>query len=245
MIAEDSRFVVIMPCFNAESTILKSLLSVISQSYVNWKVIIRDDMSTDRTREIIDGVINVFGLQDKIIVETNTEKKWEVKNILEMLSLENEVTDQDIICRLDGDDWLTELDAFAILNSVYQSTKADVVWTAHRWGFSDKNISGPMPKDADPYNHPWVSSHFKTFRKRLINEVDEKNFKNEEGDYFKRIGDQAIYLPVLKNAKGNWHFEPRVMYHYTIDNSPETFHTPDAVYQKNEAEYLRKRGYIE
>ena len=65
-------------CFNAEKTIARSLLSVISQSYKNWKILIRDDMSTDKTRAIIDNIIRVFGLQERIIVETNKEKKWEV-----------------------------------------------------------------------------------------------------------------------------------------------------------------------
>ena len=101
-----------------------------------------------------------------------------------------------------------------------------------------------LPKDSNPYEHEWVSSHFKTFRKKLINDVKDENFRGSDGEYFKRIGDQAIYLPVLQNSKGNWHFEPRVMYHYTIDLKRETFQTQDSKYQKEEAEYLRKRGYL-
>jgi len=101
-----------------------------------------------------------------------------------------------------------------------------------------------MDKNANPYKHPWVSSHLKTFRKYLIDNVKEENFKNEAGEYFKRIGDQAVYLPVLHEAKGNWHFEPRVMYHYTIEINEKTFQTEDAIFQKNEAEFLRSRGYV-
>jgi glycosyltransferase involved in cell wall biosynthesis len=231
-----------MPCYNAEKTITQTLLSVISQSYNNWKIIIRDDMSTDNTRNIIDNIVTVFGLQEKISVKTNTEKYWEVANILDMLK---ECEDDDIVCRLDGDDWLTDLDCFTILNKKYNEIGVDVMWTAHRWSFTDINISKPLPKDCNPYEHEWVSSHFKTFRKRLINDIKDENFRGIDGEYFKRIGDQAIYLPVLQNSKGNWHFEPRVMYHYTIDLKSETFQTKDSKYQKEEAEHLRKRGYIQ
>ena len=238
----DNVFTIVMPCFNAEKTIAQSLLSVISQSYNNWKILIRDDMSTDNTRQIIDNIIKVFGLQEKIKVKTNTEKIWEVGNIISML---DECNDEDIICRLDGDDWLTDLDCFAILNRKYKELGVDVMWTGHRWAFTDHNISGNLPKNANPYTHPWVSSHFKTFRKKIINNVKDENFRCASGEYFKRIGDQAIYLPVLHQAKGNWHFEPRVMYHYTIDIKEETFQSTDAVFQKNEGEYLRKRGYLE
>jgi len=237
----DNKFVIIMPCFNAESTITQSLLSVISQSYNNWKILIRDDMSNDNTRKIIEQFVQVFGLQERVFVETNNEKKWEVQNILELLK---KCDDDDIICRLDGDDWLCDLDTFAIMNHIYNKNKCDAMWTNHRWSFSSHNISGPLPKDANPYVHPWVSSHFKTFRKKLINNVNDKNFRGEDGQYFKRIGDQAIYLPVLHNAAGNWHHEPIVAYHYTIDLSPRTFQTDDAKFQQSEAIYLRNRGYI-
>ena len=80
---KENRFVFIMPCYNAETTIIRSLLSVISQSYRNWKILIRDDMSTDNTRVLIDNIVKVFGLSETIVVKTNTEKTWEVGNILD------------------------------------------------------------------------------------------------------------------------------------------------------------------
>ena len=80
--------------------------------------------------------------------------------------------------------------------------------------------------------------------KKLIEDVNDKNFRGEDGEYFRRIGDQAIYLPVLHQAKGNWHFEPFVSYHYSIDLKKSTFHTEDAKFQKLEGEFLRKRGFV-
>ena len=49
-----NRFVFIMPAFNAEKTIVRSITSVLFQTYSNWKIIIRDDMSTDGTAEQIE-----------------------------------------------------------------------------------------------------------------------------------------------------------------------------------------------
>jgi hypothetical protein len=100
-----------------------------------------------------------------------------------------------------------------------------------------------MPPDADPYNFPWVSSHLKTFRKRLINDVNDINFRGEDGNYIRRAGDQAIYLPILFKTKKRG-FVPRVFYHYTIDEkNGEVYQTDDAKFQKNEAEFLRHRGF--
>ena len=106
-----------------------------------------------------------------------------------------------------------------------------------------QNISGPMQDGADPYKHPWVSSHLKTFRKSLITNVPDENFRGPDGDYIKRAGDQAIYLPVLHNSKKRGFF-PRVMYYYRIDMKPETFQSDDAKFQKSEGEFLRERGYV-
>jgi glycosyltransferase involved in cell wall biosynthesis len=237
-----NKFVFIIPAFNAENTISRTLMSICIQTYCNWKIIIRDDMSTDSTVDVVNQFVNTFGLHANISIVSNKEKKWEVRNILEML---DECESNDIVCRLDGDDWLCDSDALTIIDRKYQSTGCDVLWTKHRWSFSDMNISGPLPKDANPYKHRWVSSHFKTFRKKMIEEVSDENFRGQDGEYFKRIGDQAIYLPVLHQSKGNWHFEPIVAYHYTIDMNPETFQSDDAKFQKLEGEFLRQRGFVE
>ena len=232
-----------MPAYNAAETIARSIFSVWFQTYPNWKIVIRDDMSTDGTPEIIDALRNQLGLgEDKLSLTVNTEKMWEIKNIVEGLK---ESETNDIICRLDGDDWLCDSDALSIIDHRYKTLGCDVLWTSHRWSFTNQNISGPLPKNADPYKHPWVSSHLKTFRKSLIEDVKDENFRGKDGEYFKRIGDQTIYLPVLHQAAGNWHYEPIVAYHYTIDMQPQTFQTNDAKFQKSEGEYLRSRGFVE
>ena len=199
-------------------------------------------MSSDGTPELVDNIRKQLGLgEDKISLTVNTDKHWEIRNIVEALK---ETNSSDIICRLDGDDWLCDCDALTIINDRYNRLGVNALWTAHRWSFSNHNISGPLPKDVDPYKHPWVSSHLKTFRKSLIESVNDKNFRGEDGEYFKRIGDQTIYLPVLYQSAGNWHYEPVVTYHYTIDMKPQTFQTEDAKFQKQEGLFLRSRGYV-
>jgi len=242
----NNKFVFISPMFNASDTLPRMLHSICGQSHDNWKIILIDDVSSKEHREKSEKICNEFKLllngkySDCIINIWNTEKKWEVANVLRGISL---CDDDDIVCRIDADDWLTELDSLAIIDSVYQQVNCDILWTAHRWGFSDKNISGPMPQEADPYKHPWVSSHLKTFRKKLLNEVRDENYRGEDGNYIRRAGDQAIYLPALHNCKKRV-FLPRVMYHYTINDIPETYQTNDAIFQRDEAVFLRNRGYV-
>lgn len=236
-----NRFVFVVPTYNAKDTIQQMFLSVVSQTYSNWRIIFRDDLSTDGTPELIEGLTKFFGLSDRISLTRNETKKWEVQNIVEMIK---EIDEDEIVCRLDGDDWLCDLDALAIIDSRYRHSNIGALWTNHRWGFTSQNISGPMAPNADPYQHVWKASHFKTFRKKLITSVSDENFRGEDGAYFKRIGDQAIYLPVLHNAAGRWEHLPITAYHYTIDMSPQTFQTDDAKFQRDEAIFLRQRGFL-
>ena len=190
----ENRFVFVAPMYNASQTLERMLHSLFGQSYPHWRLILIDDLSDSHHVRECKRIIKNFHAHDyrKINVIWNEEKKWEVANVLEGIS---RCDDEEIICRIDADDWLTDLDALAMIDSGYQRSGCDLLWTAHRWGFSDKNISADMAQGADPYKHPWVSSHLKTFRKRLLNGVKDENFRGQDGEYFRRIGDQAIYLP--------------------------------------------------
>src|SRR3990167_4307928 len=239
-----NRFVFVSPMWNASQYVGQMLASIVGQSYDNWKIILIDDVSEHNEQRHEANIIDLWSKlipQDQIHIVWNTEKKWEVANVLHGISM---CVDDDIICRIDADDWLTDLDALHILNAAYESTNADAIWTAHRWGYTDQNISGPMQMGSDPYKHPWVSSHLKTFRKRLINDIPYENFTNMNGELVRRAGDQCLYLPILYHAK-KYGYIPRCMYHYTIDEQGGlVYQTDDAKFQKAEADFLRKRGYI-
>jgi len=255
-----NRFVFVVPCYNAEKTIERMLMSVFLQTYENWIILIRDDMSTDSTIDKVRTIchkMNVeFGFYDKglydqsatkkdspkVIIWKNDEKFWEVKNVLSMIRSEY-VKEDDIVCRLDGDDFLCNLCALQDINVAYEASKADCLWTAHRWSDTWANISQALPDGADVYNHPWVTSHLKTFRKRIITNIDDENFRGSDGDYIKRAGDQAIYLPVLHKSKTRI-FLPTVTYYYNIDIKKETFNSQDSKFQSEEANFLRSRGFV-
>ena len=44
-----NKFVFLITCFNEETGVIKTLKTIYSQSYENWRIIIRNDMSTDNT----------------------------------------------------------------------------------------------------------------------------------------------------------------------------------------------------
>ncbi len=44
---------IVMPAYNAEKYIAESVNSILAQTYKNFELLIADDCSTDRTREIL------------------------------------------------------------------------------------------------------------------------------------------------------------------------------------------------
>lgn len=269
-----NSFLLVAPMYNASATLPKLLHSLYGQSYEKWRLVLIDDCSSEDELAKVKKTLDSFNTADRCNAEpfkynplaqdedfyipfrpersyygrvtliTNKEKKWEVANVLKGLELAEA---NDIVCRIDPDDYLCDLDALRIIDGVYDQTGCDALWTMHRW-FDDKrvttfNISAPMAEGADPYKHPWVSSHFKTFRASVMAKVSDKNFRGSDGEYIRRAGDQAVYLPILHQAKKRV-FLPHVTYAYRCNMDPETFQTPDAKFQAEEAEFLRKRGFV-
>ena len=56
--AEKGLVSVITPCYNSEKYILKTIESVINQTYQNWEMIIVDDCSQDKSVQIIKDCLN-------------------------------------------------------------------------------------------------------------------------------------------------------------------------------------------
>lgn len=59
MINNDFKISVVMPAFNAENYIADAIQSVLDQSFPAWEVIVIDDGSNDRTRDIVRSFTSV------------------------------------------------------------------------------------------------------------------------------------------------------------------------------------------
>lgn len=82
----DNKIVILMACYNGSEFIETQIQSIISQTHTNWKLFIRDDNSTDNTRDIIHS----FCEQDVRIsfVEDNSNKSGACHNFSQLLNLE-------------------------------------------------------------------------------------------------------------------------------------------------------------
>lgn len=249
---DSTSFCFVITAYNCQDTIAQTLLSVMAQSYDGWRCEIRDDLSTDHTAEQVQKFISAFGLREKMRLVINTEKHGEVRNTLEAAK---GIASDEVICRLDGGDWLTDNDGLAMLDAAYRSDpNIACVWSKHRWNFTNQNLSGPLGDDGegnyeDVYADVdrWCTSHMKTWRRHAMDGIDDANYRDASGRYIMNACDRAVYLPILHKAaldKRRRVFLPACLYHYVVDTSPENIDGARARTQRKTAEWLYQRKFI-
>jgi glycosyltransferase involved in cell wall biosynthesis len=243
-----NKFVFVIPYYNAREDISKTLYSIMSQSYEDWRAIVINDVSTDDGPELVKNVVEGSIHRDKFSLVDRKEKFGEVRNTISSL---DSIEDDEIVCRLDGGDWLLENDLLWFLNETYKDERQAVAWTAQRWSYTNRNISGPLilQPGQTVYQHPWVSSHLKTFRAKHLRKVPKANFFAQDGEFIMIACDQAIFLPMMHLANKDsfkLNFIPVVGYHYNIDlGNKNLFTSSRAINQKMSAEMIRARGYLD
>jgi len=244
----DTQFVFLIPAYNCQDEIKQTLFSIFSQSYKNWRVLLIDDVSSDGTLKVAIDLVESLGIRQQFNFIKREEKYGEVRNTVEEIQW---IDDDEVVVRLDAGDWLTDNDTLYYLNQVYKEHKPAVCWTAQRWAYTSYGISKQMilQPNQSVYDHPWVSSHLKTFRASALKKVNPKNFYDDDGNWIMIACDQAVFLPMMHLAikeKLPLVFFPLVCYHYNINlDKPDLFTEDRSINQKQSAEWIRSRGYVE
>lgn len=113
-------FSVVIPTFNREETILRSVNSVLNQKFSNFELIVIDDGSTDKTKEVLKDFNLTYIYKENAGV--SSARNLGIKN-----------ANADWICFLDSDDeWMpNKLDIFQksiVANNTYSFFHSNEVW---------------------------------------------------------------------------------------------------------------------
>lgn len=232
------KVIFLVPSYNIEKNFLKLTNSILSQKNKNWSCIIIDDMSQDKTAQCASLAMKK---DNRFFSIKNVEKKYALRNIVESARLFQEREDV-IIAVIDGDDQLCNDETVSLILDSYEKGD-DVVWTAHRWDINDLNISKSIPRNVDPYSWPWCSSHLRTFKASLLKDIPDSNFKNTNGEWFKRGYDQALMLPILKKSKSRKYID-KICYQYNIESVSISERSWEEMDQISTINLVRARGFI-
>jgi len=216
---ENTHFKIVIPAYNSEEWISRTLESVASQNYSNYECIVRDDISTDSTW----AKMQKYAKNKKFKLIKNSKKKYALKNIHESI-LDSSPDKEDVIVVLDGDDWLSNNEVLGLLNERYEQKKCMMTYGSFV-RYPDANIgqeASKYPESVIQKNSyrsaQWCASHLKTFKYELWSKVRDKDMRDEDGEFYEISYDQAMMLPLLEMCGPLAQYIPEILYVYNIGN---------------------------
>jgi glycosyltransferase involved in cell wall biosynthesis len=198
----EQKMLIVTPMYNAGPCIEKCIQSVITQDYENYLMVIIDDCSTDNGYNLAKRYES-----DKVIVIKNTENKGAVRNQIEAIIKYSEM--DDIVMFLDGDDSLVnDNQIFQFYNNLYDGTTEFTYGSCFsmvdRIPLISQNYPEQIKKEKKyrEYKFNWNMpyTHLRTFKAHLLNNVNDGNFKDEKGNWYKAGGDGSIFYTLIEKA---------------------------------------------
>jgi glycosyltransferase involved in cell wall biosynthesis len=247
---KEQPIVVVSPFYNCANYVTKCIDSVASQDYDSYIHILIDDASTDGSADIVRSKIQSLpeDLQKKFMLIVNTENRGAPRNQIENIRKIN--ADDAIIMLLDADDSLiNDNTVFSYFNTVYDGTTEFTYGSC--WSMVDDIplISQPYPeavKQAKTYrshHFNWILpyTHLRTFKKKLINDLDDSLFQDGQGQWYKAGGDGSVFYALIEAADPNKvKCLQDVVYNYNDINPLNDYKVNAAEQNKNARDIVNK-----
>jgi hypothetical protein len=221
---KERPFVIISPSWNNADYCEEHLASIFSQNYSNYRLIYIDDASTDGTGERVRGIIDRYGMRDRVTLIENSAQQGAVANLYSTIQM---CSPDDIVVIVDGDDALAHEEVLTHLNTYYSDE--DVWMTFGQFIFTPSYEKGwCRPYDAQLVSkggfrrHPFWASHLRTFYADLFHRLPIDSLIHE-GKWLPRAYDIAIMLPLLEMCGKHAYYVDEVLYRYRFNN-PKSDH---------------------
>ncbi|HBY69962.1 MAG TPA: hypothetical protein DEG69_20780, partial [Flavobacteriaceae bacterium] len=164
----------------------------------NFQCILIDDLSDDNTEEIVKKEISG---DRRFTFIRPSEKAYALKNINDGIAYSNPGS-EDIIVTLDGDDWFANKHVLRTLNNVYLKNDCWITYGSYaeypsgKRGKFAKQIDQSFIENKTLRQKPWMSSHLRTFKAKLWNQIKHKDLLDSEGKFYRMTWDLAFMFPM-------------------------------------------------
>ena len=238
----NNHFKIIIPLYNAQQWIRFCVKSVKEQAYENFQCIILDDISTDKSAEIIKDEIKD---DDRFVLIENTQKAFALKNIYDGIGASSPEP-EDIIITLDGDDWFPNKDVLQKLNDVYNSSNCWITYGSYAEfpsglpGHFAKQIPAHVIEENAFREEEWCASHLRTFKYHLWSKIKKEDLLDEEGRFYQMGWDLSFMFPMLEMAGKRSKYIPDILYIYNLTN-PINDHKVNHQLQLTTAQKIREK----
>ena len=218
----EKHFVIFSAGRNHSKWVKKHLDSIFNQKYDNYEIIYIDDASTDGSGELAAEYIKEKGMEHKVRLIINEERKYKMAN--QYHAIHEFCKDSDIVVEVDADDWLANNNVLSSLNKIYSNSNIWLTYGKYRNYPSGKpGYSRDIPKRVRRRNgirrFPYAFAGLRTFYAGLFKLIKKEDLyyqgKDEEfrGKFTPITSDGSIMYPMLEMCqKGHYRFIKKVMH---------------------------------
>jgi glycosyltransferase involved in cell wall biosynthesis len=223
------KFKIVVPTYNTEGWIGRCLLSIAVQSFKDFECAVINDASTDRTKEVIEG-LEFIKDDERFSVIHNQSNVKALKNIVDGFNfLEAKKEPESVLMIIDGDDFLFSDQSLAIVAQYYQQIEGLLLtygnWIGHPIGsrsncrkYDNNVIDNSLYRYTD-----FHASHLRTFKSKLWYSINDEDLRDESGNYFEAGWDVAFMMPMMEMAQERHRFIEQVLYCYNMHNPISDF----------------------
>lgn len=251
-LSQERPIYVISAFRNCEEYLRDHMMSVATQNYDNWQHILIDDVSDDRSQEVIQSTLEEMGpdRSARVRVIRNEKRIGALGN--QITTIRKHIQDSEaIVVLLDGDDFLVNHpDVFDKINNLHANGKEFTYGSC--WSMVDNIplIAQPYPraireaKQYRDYRFNWgiPYTHLRTFRRRLLDGVDNSVFQHEDGEWFGPGSDVASFYNIIEQVDDPdaVHAVSDILVNYN-DINPNNDYKVNGTEQNRTAEAIRRQ----
>lgn len=235
--------VILVGFYNAENYIEKCLSSIMSQKYTDYVCYITHDMSTDNSVNLVKEFIkndNRF-----ILIDDYEKKLYQAGNFDSVIRNNLNISDNDVLIEVDGDDWLPDTKVFNRINDLYSD---DNVWIANgsfKYSNGNRGFAKPQTNFTSLRKEQFTASHIRTWRAFLWRKIKLEDLKDEYGNYWQWSGDLCFMFPMLEmSGPEHYRFMEDINYVYNETN-PINEHKVDIGMVNDHANQIRNKPKYE
>ena len=209
--------VILTGFYNAEKYIERSLLSIMGQRFKDFTCYITHDMSTDNSVNIVKELIKD---DNRFILIDNYEKKlYQAGNFDNVIRYNKNISDNEVLVEVDGDDWLPDSNVLTRINEVYFDPNVWISNGSFKYSNGTPGFAKPQTNFENLRSQVFTASHIRTWRAFLWRKIKEEDLKDENGNYWQWSGDLCFMFPMLEmSGEEHYKFMNEINYVYNAEN---------------------------
>lgn len=198
-------FAVIIIGHNNGAFVERTLQSVFSQNYLDFRIFYVDDGSDDGSFDLARDLIYESGQLMRVTIVRNEERLGNLANLSRIVDT---CPDSEIIVVVGGEDWLAHEWVLSRLNQYYANPDLWLTFGQYReYPEYSLGFCRPLADDKPIRHQPFFASHLKTFYAALFRQIMPADL-----NFLSGATDLAYMAPMLEMAKGHSTFIPEILY---------------------------------